>query len=1395
MACDPQIIYKGKEYSHVEFMTMLKNGLIDMQKVKDFVDGKTDEIKLNDKYNPEFEGREVNVKEETKKLQEDLTQKINEIEQETGELVERTLLGMRLSQSNIDAEVKQGFLEEGKRLRAIDTHALARVNAARIIEENGLDAAVRMVKNGELKGAVNAAILGEKWLQLDAALKTASDGAEKYALIKEYNDLLKMIGERQESSGGENSYWASFYGENPTLGLTTDQKIRNWENRASGGAQAAPKEVVEKFKELEKREKELLEKIKELEESKSNEDINEVIEAVKSRDKGKDPQRATKKAKEIADGFRAALKSKPIELKDANGNPILDAEGKPVVLKMQGMNFNELIEVGAKAIEQTGKAIDGIRAISEKIAEQDWYKALSKKDKDAVLKQITSIYKDVDTTQPLTSDTLKELIEKGYDTPEKLIEKLREFYPDNTDRQIRDLITKYGIEAKETQTDIEKILSGIKSVFVKESQLEDALSGKLPFKRVAKKNDKFVDDIRRKTREIKNALKNLNVPEANMDSKWKTRVEATKARLRNAIVDMERAIETGEKIANKKPVKLSNEEIDNLRRELEVVKERYEAAFKEPALTDGQKKILSLERKLENLRFGETKEKVEPEYTKEELDEIKALEDEIAKEKDLQGKARGTEIKSAQEKLLEATLKSKQRQLQNAKDKLAGIPKEQKEKVEVSSIEIDNIQREIDEIKQKIKDQKPKKTEEEKAIERAQKRLDDLRFGAERRAKGKRPLSQEEKDILEQIEEEKILQGKVRSKLTKEEMDLENLDLAIKRVRDLIEKGDLEIKRKEKPEYSDAVLAKKQVYEDVLKELEQARDEAGILEAEQIKQQLEYLAERKKYYENRIAKGDFSKAPKKKKPVTDAIITAKGQLDAVQKEYQKLQYLADEQAKMKRQKIATLITDIWNIPRVQMATGELSFIGVQGRRLTFSELIKNPKTVGKALKTMGEAMWKRKNLDDFMAKIKYEDPQLYHAMKTAKLDLLETSGKISAMDESSLRFGGRMLWNALIYAPSKAIDLAAKTKSYEWLKERPLYEVWERGAVAYGNYLRVKAFSDFYETYKNQYNIEENPKVYKQFADYLNTASGRGSLGMFEAAAEPLSKIMFSPKNTSSEWQLATSPLGLAKLLHMQYQSDMPMKDILKNPAVMEAAKTQLRYVLGAFGVAGMATAMAWAKMGSTDDNKDGTGVELDPTSSDFLKLVFKDGKTVDLFNGQQRYLLLGSRIYNKEVTSSDRYEMRGNKAVLKRAEPKKLNEGYNGTTYATLVQNIAGNKINPTLGFAWDLMTGTSVSKDDISLGIRRNKYGEEVGSKQIDKLLTPIFWNSVINESLKDPEMVDLFGQIGAFAAIINYNAENKRLKAEQEYKEKMELAKKAREKRKEQSRAEKLRNRTKN
>ena len=116
--------------------------------------------------------------------------------------------------------------------------------------------------------------------------------------------------------------------------------------------------------------------------------------AIEATDKllGKETKKTfTESAKKIADDFRK-LKTKEFKFRDENGNEI--------DIQKAGVSWNDLVEVGAQAIEKTGEIADGVAAIVDSIKDKEWYKKLSDKDKNNLEAQLTNHFEDAIKNTP-----------------------------------------------------------------------------------------------------------------------------------------------------------------------------------------------------------------------------------------------------------------------------------------------------------------------------------------------------------------------------------------------------------------------------------------------------------------------------------------------------------------------------------------------------------------------------------------------------------------------------------------------------------------------------------------------------------------------------------------------------------------------------------------------------------------------------------------------------------------------------------------------------------------------------------------------------------------------------------------------------------------------------------
>lgn len=246
----------------------------------------------------------------------------------------------------------------------------------------------------------------------------------------------------------------------------------------------------------------------------------------------------------------------------------------------------------------------------------------------------------------------------------------------------------------------------------------------------------------------------------------------------------------------------------------------------------------------------------------------------------------------------------------------------------------------------------------------------------------------------------------------------------------------------------------------------------------------------------------------------------------------------------------------------------------------------------------------------------------------------------------------------------------------------------ERAYSGFLNKVRADTFDNITKLYDDAgINLKTDKKALKDIAKFINNATGRGDLGKFNQAAPTLAGLLFSPRLVASR-------------LRMLY----PGTYIGLDPIVRkEALKAALSF--GAIASTGV------AMLGMA-----GADVELDPTSSDFMKAKFGN-KRYDLFGGFQQYIVLASRLaYNQKKNAA--------------GEIVNLGEKFGSDDAWDVLGNFVRSKLSPNASFVVNARTG-------------KNIVGEEFETKNaVAEMFIPMF--------LKDlGEMIAEDGAIGALEA----------------------------------------------
>lgn len=181
-----------------------------------------------------------------------------------------------------------------------------------------------------------------------------------------------------------------------------------------------------------------------------------------------------------------------------------------------------------------------------------------------------------------------------------------------------------------------------------------------------------------------------------------------------------------------------------------------------------------------------------------------------------------------------------------------------------------------------------------------------------------------------------------------------------------------------------------------------------------------------------------------------------------------------------------------------------------------------------------------------------------------------------------------------------------------------------------------------------------NPGLAREIMDFVNNATGRGSLGGWEKAAKQVNAVLFSPRLMASR-------------VHMLN----PVNYIKADPFIR---KEMLKSIGALFGGV---TAMAFLA-----DQIPGVDVSYNPKNSDFMKI--KTGKTrLDLGAGNLQLLVLASRILTASKTSSVS------------GETTSLGKGYKPDTAKTLIEGFFENKAAPLAKFGSQVLEAWTGGKD----------------------------------------------------------------------------------------------------
>lgn len=502
-------------------------------------------------------------------------------------------------------------LEELGLTYEVESQEVAQKKAREFVEKVGFKEAVKLIKSGAIEpGAELAFIFGEVIDQLETANNKEFD--ETYLEIQQdiFNSFDTSAREYGRFISALNKVYNSSNYRYSLAKQTEAWKARNPKELDSDGN--IPSDIMQKFKERDAKIKELENQIRETEEALAKAEANRAVQGIDEYNQRQSVRRPSKSSlKKAANALRKAKFTKSInDMANLNSDPT-------GVIKLV---WDGAIETMAKALDAGASVEQAIKKGVSAIKKSDWYKSLNPKNRKAVEEQFENDARDIieenieedlgevsvdeDGKIKIPSKLIRKLVSDGVKDADALAQRiideyLSELYPDAefTVREVRDAISGYGRTVNPSQDELSLEVSKLKNMARVLSGMEDVQKGQRPQRSGYQRREK-TDQERRAEKELKAAMKDLPMDEADIDKQWKSRLDTVKSRLKNRISDLKDQIDKKERSRPERtPI-----EYDQEAKLLEAEKERLQAVLEsivgKPELTPEQK-VLRLENGLE----------------------------------------------------------------------------------------------------------------------------------------------------------------------------------------------------------------------------------------------------------------------------------------------------------------------------------------------------------------------------------------------------------------------------------------------------------------------------------------------------------------------------------------------------------------------------------------------------------------------------------------------------------------------------------------------------------------------------------------------------------------------------------------------------------------------------
>lgn len=513
---------------------------------------------------------------------------------------------------------------------------------------------------------------------------------------------------------------------------------------------------------------------------------------------------------------------------------------------------------------------------------------------------------------------------------------------------------------------------------------------------------------------------------------------------------------------------------------------------------------------------------------------------------------------------------------------------------------------------------------------------------------------------------------------------------AINDIEKRISEGKLEPKTQTKIESPELTELREKLAEAKAK-MKGLQDIAGITEGIRLDRAKQAVKKRIAELQQKIETSDFAKKVRKPLFEDSELAKLRAEKERIKEEFDKLRYQAELKNRSARQKFIDGLLEAWNLTRALRATFEFSPMLIQ---LGFYA-VTHPIHAIRSLSYGFSHFFSKERADKFQRALE-ASPEYSH-MKEDKLSITRPDYKQSVKEELYISQWLNTIWNFVFREgfPIKILhDFPAR---------------YERAATGMMNTMRVLRYMDGEEMLERAgITRESNPEDFKNVASMVNTFTLRTSLGKAEMASKLLSFFLFSPKAWASILKTWT-PYAIYEFGRMSSKDAITGKrkvSVAQKMALADYAK----FIGLTAGIVGMVATYL------NNDDDDDTGVEFDPTSSDFLTM--KIGNTrIDPWGGRRPMMVLQARLMLETMNRIGVYDGHSYKKIS--GETNRLGVPYKTPTEFGLLGQMTQNKLSPSMQIVFNAMN-TYLNTQ----GERVDKYGQPYDlSDEVVNNLYPIY------------------------------------------------------------------------